>query len=353
MNQARPSRMLIVRLSSIGDVIHTLPLAAALRRLYPEAFLGWLVEEPAAPLIVDNPLLDWWLVLPKGWLKKITWLARLRRELKNQCFDIAFDVQGLSKSAVAALISGAPLRVGFTRGEAREIAPFLDNRLIPPPGRHVVANTLGLLAALGTDKPSEAELVLPPPSGPELARIQDFLAQPALGGGFHLFGPWTTNTSKCWPLEYFAELASKLRQATGRPALALGHGPAERTAVARAALLVPGALYPAPEVSILGVAELIRRAGLFVGCDSFPLHTAAGLGRPALGLFGVTDPDRVGPHRALGRSVYARLTFTSSRRARARLTQANLMALSVEKVEAVCLEMLNIGITKVKDHETA
>ena len=336
-SRKHPARLLIVRLSSIGDAIHTLPLAAALRRLYPEAFLGWLVEEPAAPLIVNNPLLDWWLVLPKGWLKKISWLARLRRELKKQRFEIAFDVQGLSKSAVAAFISGAPLRVGFTRGEAREIAPFLDNRLIPPPGRHVVANTLGLLTALGEEAPSATELVLPPCPAPELARIESF---PAPADGFYLFGPWTSNISKCWPMEYFTELAARLRQTTGRPTLALGYGPAEREAVARAAVKVPGALELAPEVSPLGVAELIRRACLFIGCDSFPLHLAAGLGRPTLGLFGVSDPDRVGPHLALGRSLYTRLTLTSSSRARARLTQANLLALSVEEVEAASLRLL-------------
>jgi len=335
------NRLLIVRLSSIGDVIHTLPLAAALRRLKPEAFLGWLVEEPSSPLIVNNPILDWWLVLPKGWLKKPSRLARLRRETKAQRFEMAFDVQGLSKSAVAALLSGAPLRVGFTRGEAREIAPLLDNRLIRPPGRHVVANTLGLIAALEENPPAEAELVLPPCSGPELDLIQAFLAQPDLADGFHLFGPWTSNISKCWPLEYFTDLAGRLRRATGRPALALGHGPQEREAIRRAAALAPDDLWPAPPVTILGVAELIRRAVLFVGCDSFALHTAAGLGRPTLGLFGVTDPARVGPHRTGGRSLHARLTLTTSRRARAKLPQDNLRALTVERVTAECLDLLN------------
>jgi ADP-heptose:LPS heptosyltransferase len=207
-----PERLLIIRLSSIGDAVHTLPLAAALRRLRPDAFLGWLVEEPASPLIVNNPLLDWWLVLPKGWLKKPYWLSRLRREAKAQRFEVAFDAQGLSKSAAAALLSGAPLRVGFTRGQAREIAPLLDNRLIPPPGRHMVANTLALITALGEKAPEEAELVLPPCPGPELNLIEDFLARPDLAGGFHLFGPWTSNISKCWPLEYYTDLAGRLKQ---------------------------------------------------------------------------------------------------------------------------------------------
>jgi ADP-heptose:LPS heptosyltransferase len=338
---AEPSRLLIVRLSSIGDVAHTLPLAAALRRLRPDSRLGWLVEEPAAPLIVNNPLLDWWLTLPKGWLKKPAWLALLRRELKAQRFEIAFDPQGLSKSAAAALISGAPLRVGFTRGEAREIAPLLNNRLITPPGRHVVANALGLLAALGENAPAEAELILPPCPAPELARLDYFLSRPAFKAGFHLFGPWTSNISKCWPLEYFTKLALRLRQATGRPALALSHSRTEREAVTRAAAEAPEALRPAPEVSLLGVAELIRRADLFVGGDSFPLHLAAGLNRPALGLFGVTDPERVGPHRARGRSLHARLTLTTSSRARAGLNQDNLRALDVERVAEAGLELLN------------
>ncbi len=336
-----PRRILVVRLSAIGDAIHSLPLAAALRRLFPGCFLGWVVEKPASPLVVDNPLLDWVRVLPKGWLKKPSLARGIVREIKAERFDLAFDVHGLFKSAILPWLAGVPLRVGFTRGEARELAPILDNRLVRPPGKHVVANSLALLSAIGREAPGPPELVLPPCPEADRRAVDTFLAGPEYAGGFYLFGPWTTNLSKCWPPERFARLATLLRERTGRVSLALGYGPAEREAVDRAAAAEgSGALRLAPAVSILGVAELERRAALFVGCDSFPLHLAAGLGRPALGLFGVSDPERVGPHLPGGRSVYARLTLTRSSRQRAKLDQFNMLALGVEKVLGVCLEML-------------
>ncbi len=337
-----PRRILIVRLSAIGDAIHSLPLAAAIRRSIPDCRLGWVVEQPASPLIVGNPLLDWVRVLPKGWLKKPSLVRNIVREVRAERFDAAIDVHGLFKSSVIPWLAGIRTRVGFTRGEARELAPILDNRLVEPPGRHVVANSLALLSALGLKAGGRPELVLPPCPGKDRLAIESFLADRKYAGGFCLFGPWTTNLSKCWPPERFAQLAAHLRERTGLPSLALGHGEAERGAVEKAAREEgSGAMRLAPAVSVLGVAELERRASLFVGCDSFPLHLAAGLGRPTLGLFGVSDPERVGPHLPGGRSVYAQLTLTRSSRQRAKLDQTNMLSLGVDKVLTVCREMLD------------
>lgn len=337
---ATAKRFLIVRLSAIGDTIHTLPLAAALKRLHPGCFLGWIVEKPAAPLIEANPLVDWVHVLPKGWLKSLAQIARLRREAHAQHFEIAFDVQGLSKSAVAAWLSGAPIRVGFARGEAREIAPLLDNRLATPRGVHVVDKVLSLLSAINAKPPDRPEFVFPPCSPADKASIEACIRDKPLTCGYCLMGPWGSFAAKRWPLERFLELAERLGRDSALPSLILGHG-RERDAVTAALAEHPGApAFLAPDVSPAGVVELARRARLFVGCDSFPMHAASGVGCPTVGLFGVTDPERLGPYGDHGRSVFARLTLLKSTRERRRLDQSNMLALEADTVAKACRECL-------------
>ncbi len=332
-------RFLIVRLSAIGDTIHSLPLAAALRRLYPQAWIGWVVEKPSAPLIVDNPLLDWWYVLPKGWLKSWTETTALRRALRRQQPAIAFDIQGLTKSAAAAWLSGAGVRISFTRGESRELAPFLDTRLVAPQGKHAIDMTLSLLAGIDQTASGLAEFVFPPCSADDAAAIAP------VPDRFILLGPWGSFAAKLWPLERFLETARSLHAATGLPSLMLGHGEKERTAVAALSAHAPDILQPAPDVSITGVVELARKASLFIGCDSFPMHAAAAVGCPTLGLFGVTNPERLGPYGPSGQAVFEKLTLVKSTRERARLGNENLLALSVNKVVDASLASLKMTRT--------
>ncbi|MDR1612079.1 MAG: glycosyltransferase family 9 protein [Planctomycetota bacterium] len=333
-------RFLIVRLSSIGDTIHALPLAAALKRLHPGCRLGWIAEAPSAPLIVGNPLVDWRHILPRGWLKSLSAVLAARRALAAERFDIAFDVQGLAKSAIAARLSGARTRIGFERGEGRELAPWLDNRLVRPTGTHVVDKVRSLLVGIGEADPGAAEFVFPPCPDREKQAIDAFVAARAGGDGFILLGPWGSFAAKRWPLARFGRLAALLREKTGWPSLVLGHGPEERGAVERLAAGASGDLFPAPDLSIPGVAELARRARLFVGCDSFPMHAAAGVGCRTLGLFGVTDPARLGPYGPRGAVVHERLALPGSTRERRRLDQAAMLALGVDRVTRAALDLL-------------
>jgi ADP-heptose:LPS heptosyltransferase len=341
-------RFLIVKLSAIGDTIHSLPLAAALKKLYPGCFLGWVTEQPSAPLVAGNPLIDWCHILPKKWLKHPRLVLDLRRRLREQRFGVSFDTQGLTKSAAAAWLSGAKIRIGFTRGEAKELAPLLNNRRLTPSGRHVVEMALSLLSGIGARPPGKPEFVLPPCPETEADRIDAFLANPKYASGFVLMGPWGTFQSKLWPPDRFLALAKGIREKkTGLPSLMLGHGEEERSRVGELAAASGGAMEPAPELSLLGVVELARRCRLFVGCDSFPLHAASAVGSPSLGLYGIADPLRVGPLPPHGESVYERLTLVKSLRERRRLKPDNLYALSVEKVLARALEML--GRTKIEN----
>ncbi len=338
---SRPLRILIVRLSAIGDTVHSLPLAAALRRRFPDCRLGWVTEAPSAALIEGNPLLDWTRVVPKGWLKSPGLVRSLRRDLRAERFDVAFDIQGLTKSAVAAWLSGAGTRVGFARGEGRELAPFLDNVLIAPRGTHAVDMTLSLFDALGAGDAGGAEFVFPACSAEDRRAIDGAAAGPAFAGGFLLLGPWGSFASKLWPIDRFLALAKTLRDATGLPSLMLGHGERERGEAARLAADSAGALSVAPDVGLAGVVELARRARLFIGCDSFPMHAAAAVGTPTLGLFGITDPARLGPYGANGHAVFEKVTLVASTRERRRLGPENMVALSTEKVFGAAMEILS------------
>jgi ADP-heptose:LPS heptosyltransferase len=332
-------RILIVRLSAIGDTIHSLPLAAAIRRARPDAFIGWIVEKPAAALIAGNPLLDWVKIVPKGWLKKPSLIAEIRRELRAQRFDTAVDVQGLTKSATAAWLSGAKTRIGFTKGESRELAPWLDNVRIAPAGTHIVDKSLSLLRGIGIAPPERGEFVLPP-CGEADARAVDAFARGFGDAGFVLLGPWGSFDAKLWPLERFLQLAERLRGEFGTVSAMLGHGEKERSAVGNLAEKSGGALVAAPDVGLVGVAELAQRARLFVGCDSFPMHAAAAAGCGTIGLFGVTDPERLGPYGERGRGIFAKLTLPASTRERRLLGNENMLALEVGRVFAACAEML-------------
>ena len=333
-------RILIVRLSAIGDTIHSLPLAAALKKSCPGCHIGWVVEQPSAALIAGNPLIDWYEVLPKGWLKSPARAWELRRVLRAQKFDIAIDPQGLTKSAVVAWLSGAKKRIGFSRGESRELAPLLDNVLVPPKGRHAVDMTLSLLSALDIPVPDVPEFVFPDCPEEDRRRIDDFLSRPVYAGGFVLMGPWGSFAAKLWPLERFLELAVALKRETGLPSVMLGHGRQEREAAHALADRSDGALAVAPDVTLTGVVGLARRAGLFVGCDSFPMHAAAGVGCRTLGLFGVTDPERLGPYGPRGATAQDRITLVKSTRERRKLDPDTMRALQVETVFAACCRML-------------
>lgn len=342
MTDTASQRILIVRLSAIGDTVLTLPLAAALKKNRPDRFIGWVVEEPASPLVVDNPLVDWSYVLPKGWLKSFSLVRELTTALREQHFDVAFDAQGLSKSAIAAWLSGAALRVGFARGQGREIAPMLDTRLIEPENVHLVKRTLELLKGIDEEPPGDPEFVLPPCPDADKTIIDAFLADETYANGFVVMGPWGTYAAKCWPLSRYLQLADDLYEGWNLPTLVLGHGAAERGAVE---LLLAGSegkhARLAPEVSLLGVTELARRARLFVGGDSFPTHVAGAVGCPTVALFAVIDPERVKPLGKNSRAVYERLTLLTSSRDSRRLDQSNMESLGVLKVKNACEELLS------------
>ena len=269
------SRILVVRLGAMGDIVHALPAAASLQRGFPGAHLTWAVEPRWAPLLEGNPFVNRLLLLDR---RTRGGLVRAWRELRAERFDFAVDFQGLIKSALVATAARTERIYGFDRWLAREplAAMFYSDR-VSARAIHRVDRNLELAAAAGA---SHAVPSFPMPAG---------RAEGALPAGtFVLASPLSGWPAKQWPLEYYAQLAERLGRA-GVP-LVLNGPPTARDALAA----IPGALLHLS--SIPGLIDATRRAAAVVGVDSGPLHVAAALARPGVAIFGPTDPAQTGPY---------------------------------------------------------
>jgi lipopolysaccharide heptosyltransferase I len=344
-------RLLIVRLSAAGDVVHALPVARALRRARPDLRLHWLVEDRFAGLLRGNPDLEAVLELPRrAWRgtslrRKAGDLRGLAGRLRGAGYAATLDLQGLTKSALAARLSGAPLRIGFAAGEGRrgvgggrELSPWLNNRLVETAATHVVDRNLALLQPLGLADPAVAFPAPPPPDG----RIADFLSRcDPQGRGVVALHPGAGWAAKRWPEDRWQALAAELAAATARPLVVTWGGPAEQKMAAGIVQRAGESCMMAPETDLPQLWSLLARAALCVGGDTGPLHMAAAAGVPCVALFGPTDGQRNGPYGA-GHTVLQGRCANHPRcwRRRWRSRCRCLRTLEVEAVRAACIARL-------------
>jgi ADP-heptose:LPS heptosyltransferase len=284
-------KALLVRLSSIGDVVHTLPALAALHRHGWEA--GWLVEPPSRVLLDDNPLLARVVVSPArkafGWGEAVS----TARTLRAQGYDVALDFQGLWKSAAWARVSGARRVVGWARVSRREPASALlvGERVERRGGGHVIDKNLALLRPLGIEAVGLREFPLPL-SAEAVARVEAGL-QGFGDGAIAVLNPGGGWASKLWPAERFGELAKGLRSLGLLPLVSWG--PGEEALADRVVAASAGTAVRSFPTTLLDYVEIARRARLVVAADTGPLHLACAVGVPVVALFGPTDPARNGP----------------------------------------------------------
>jgi len=291
-----PRRLLIVRLGSMGDIVHTLPVAATLRAAFPSAHIAWLVDGRWRPLLEQVEGLDAVLSAPsQSWIGLCQGIAQVRRER----FDCVVDVQGLYKSAFPAWLSGAPLRVGFDWASAREgAASLFYNLRVSPPHGHRIDKNLALAAALGArtsfaSPHGRAFFPLRVPPAAE-AGVREMLRAGNVAEYFMLSpsGGWL---SKCWPAERYGELHRRLAARRGWRGV-ISYGSGERV-LAEAVRDSAGS--PEPLLLELDLPQLmaaLRGAQFFVGADTGPLHLSVALGTPVVGLYGPTDPLQTGPY---------------------------------------------------------
>jgi len=334
------ARILIVRLSAIGDVLHGLPVLNALRDALPQAFLTWVVEGRTAELLRGHRALDELVALPRRWLKSPRTVFDLRRRLRGMCFDVTLDLQGLSKSAIAARLSGAPWRIGFAGQDGREISRWLNNDLVPATRTHVVDRNLELIKPLGIfNSAVRFDLEDAPP---EANAAFAMLAAARLTDRFAIINPGAGWTSKLWPAERYAAVAQWLGRARDLRSLVVWAGEQERRWGEEIVAGSGGSAVLAPATSLPQLAALARRATMFIGSDTGPLHLAAAVGTPCVGLFGPMPAERNGPYGAQHVAVQ-KICLSGTSRDRRTAGPESMEAISIEHVLAACEQILERG----------
>jgi heptosyltransferase-1 len=316
--------ILIVKLSAIGDVIHTLPALDALRRLYPDADITWVVEEAAADLLMGHPALNRVIVSRrKSWLKEMRRgriAAPLRemhaflKELRQRPYDLAIDFHGLLKSAVLMLLSGGKRRLGYD--SLQEGSGLFYNEKIPEEqGKHAVDRYLDFVRYLAGDRgggrgtPQAAPAFAIAIGAEECRQVSALLAAHAetltvtgrsgdgkeeQKGRFVAVNPVAFWETKLWEDGKFAELCDRIRRELGIGVVLTGgeEGSLERirTQMETRAVNLGG------QTTLRELACLYRLAALVISTDTGPMHLAAAVGTPVVALFGPTDPSRTGPY---------------------------------------------------------
>jgi lipopolysaccharide heptosyltransferase I len=299
-------RILIVKLGSIGDIVHTLPALVAIRKAKPQAEISWVVERRAAEILRDNPLLDRLIevdtkALRRGLMSGETLRAPRQqlRQLRASTFDLALDFQGLIKSASIARLSGARRIFGFSRDSLREPASrILQSQSISvSKNLHVIRKNLALASgALGisiSDDPNDLEF----PIATNSTHRAEALDAATAGSEYAILNPGGGWPTKLWSAERFGRLADELWSHYGLHSL-IPYGPGETELAETVLQSSQSGKARAVNLSLKGFYELAKRAQVYVGGDTGPTHLAIAAGAPIVGLFGPTEWWRNGSLRA-------------------------------------------------------
>ena len=286
-------QILLIKPSSLGDIVHAMPTCAAIRRAYPTARLTWLVKREWAGLVerIDGVDRVWPVKSTlKGWLSQVP-------ALRTEGFDLVVDLQGLFRSAVIGWLGGSPLLVGFENG--REGSPWFYSKCVPVPQSemHAVDRYLLVAKAVGTAESGvpEFRFRIPPTDYDEVDRL---LSRSGVMPGtswvaMNVSARWPT---KRWPAASFAEVADRLLQ-EGYGAVVMIGGPDERAEVAAVSgMMKTSAIDLAGATTVGLLPALLSRAALLITNDSGPMHVATAVGTPVVALFGPTSAVRTGPY---------------------------------------------------------
>jgi heptosyltransferase-1 len=345
------ARLLIVRLSAMGDVIHTLPAAQALRAAFPEAMIGWLIEERWAELLCapgaarrgprspQRPLVDWvHTVQLREWKKSLftiataQQIAKVWNDVRSVHYDVAVDLQGAMRSAVLARWSGAGAVCGAAEPREAPASLWYTRRGIER-GTHVVERNFSLAEAV-----AQQNLTMPGVEFPSDARAEEEMSRRLADAGvgeFAILNPGAGWGAKRWPAERYGKVANALSKYGVRSVV--NYGPGEED-LARETEAASAGAARAMKCSITELIALTRRARLFVGGDTGPMHLAAALRVPVVAIFGPTDPARNGPYGT--RSVVLRNPASATTHARLARPDEGLLGIGAEAVVQAAERML-------------
>jgi len=294
-------RVLIVKLGALGDIVHAIPVAAALRRAWPSVCIDWLVSPRHRAILDLVPVVNRRLEMP-DWK-----MPGMIGELRRNRYDVALDLQGLIKSAFLARSSGAGRVIGFASRYTREpLSRLFYSETYDPGGggmyhqdeTHVVLTNLGLLEPLGIDPGAHPpEFPIDVPASVVATRVRD-----DTGGRYAIVNVGAAWPNKRWMPSRFGAVASTLLARYGLRSVVLW-GPGEEEPARAAAAASSGAATLLPETTIADIAALAHGAALFLSGDTGPAHIAAAVGTPIVGIYGPTRPSRNGPWSAADLTV--------------------------------------------------
>jgi ADP-heptose:LPS heptosyltransferase len=282
----------------VGDVVHTLPALHALRQHLPDAHIGWVAHPGPANLLEGHPEVDELILLPRrpgqygGW----SGFQKLVREIRSDSpgWDWAIDFQGLTKSGLVSLVSGARERVGFADKNSRELNPLFINHRVPTKSGQVIHKNLELLTPFNVPPDIPATAILPC-TQEDTAYINRWLVTSGLmGQRFLVLDPFAGWESKLWPVNHWIQTAHMAKQKFGLRPLVF-HGPEERGRAGQLVEKIDGAVLT-PETTLRQYVALLRQcAAAMVAADTGPMHIAASQGVPVVALYGPSDRHRNSP----------------------------------------------------------
>lgn len=289
----QPERILLIKPSALGDVVHTLPVLSLLRRKFSKAWISWLIAPAWRPLVEKNPHLDETLDFDRRRLGDVTLgedgigrAIELGRDLASRHFDLVIDLQGLLRSALLTWSTHATIRVGFDY--AREGAWLAYTHFVSTPHaqRHAVERYLDVAEFLGCGRgPVRFDFAISEHDRNTIASMLEGRDR------YAVLMPGTNWDTKRWPVSHFDTLASQIRSKLDLPVVVAGAGDAVPLAKQiRADLNLAG------RTSLTQLIALLENASLVVANDSGPMHIASALNRPLVTIFGPTNPVRTGPY---------------------------------------------------------
>ena len=353
-------RLLIVRLSAMGDVIHTLPAVQVLRDRFPQAMIGWLIEERWVELLcapgtslrgprsLQRRLVDWvHAVNLRQWGKSLLTLstleqvARVGNDVRSAKYEIAIDLQGAIRSAMLARWSGAPVIYGAAQPRETPASLFYTRNIITR-GEHIVQQNVSVVEPLiGTAMPPPVQF---PYDEAAEQRVETVISEMGVRE-FAILNPGAGWGAKRWPADRYGEVARGLASKGIRTVINYGPGEA---AMALAAESASGGTAIALSTSISELIALTRRAKLFIGGDTGPLHLAAALKIPVVGIYGPTDPGRNGPYGT--RSVVLRNPASPTTHARNAQPDLGMLEISADEVVEAAWSLLKQGGQECPPH---
>lgn len=284
-------RILVVKPSSLGDVVHSLPFLNSLRECFPKAEIDWVIAKGLEGLLEGHPMISRLIIINKDLWKNISnagetvkEIKHLFREIRDQKYDLVIDLQGLLRSGLVTMSSRAPVRIGFS--EAREGSRlFYTHKIRGGRDIHAVDRYMKIAAALGCDI---HDIRFPFPL-PDNRRSSELLQNI---GPYAVFVPGARWKTKIWPSESFGKVAAMLPMRS-----VIVGSPSDRSIAADLLLHAEGkAISLAGETDLKGLIDVIGHARLVITNDTGPMHIAAALNIPVVAVFGPTDPRRTGPY---------------------------------------------------------